>query len=461
MGSSSLPSSSRPRGDDVSIGNTRNRLLGEDAIAKLRDTLKETLNRAVDDGQLDGLMDLFGGCDRPSGRSLRGVSSSSVHQSTRSGTTRDGSSGKRSKIKDTLADGIYHLRYVVVGFLEKQNEPNANLTLEDGLFPKKLGWFELFQAGLEAEEKKGLHGLRPPDSEPLDRIPPPSTWSKDERQKHEDLVKKLRRAREQRNWTVVALCQTADPSSTTVPWRSLLPAQPPVEPDTRHVHNTAAPIVLYGPRSYIECDCRVEDGCKFQEARDDQAFKVAYGVAWCNGRGCTCAPGKQKVKIMGFMSCSWTSPVGKRLVDVPTVEVPEAGVPSSGIECEWYQSLIDTRTEYDTKPDGRKGRWSHAKLQQGRQTREMNKALKEAGQAHGASTPATGTPTQGNSDLTAEKIAMQPTGQGNVGQPLNPSNQQKRVPADPARSGRPKRSNQGKPARHFDAFVTDVDETGG
>ena len=159
------------------------------------------------------------------------------------------------------------------------------------------------------------------------------------------------------------------------------------------------------------------------------------------------------------MSCSWTSPVGKRLVDVPTVEVPEAGVPSSGIECEWHESLIDTRTEYDTKPDGRKGPWSAAKIQQGRETRKKNQALKKARQPHGAPTSATRTPTQGNSNLTAEKIAMQPTGQGNVGQPSSPSNQQKR--GAPAPSGRSKRSNQGIPASRFDDYVTDVDETGG
>jgi len=188
MENSSLPSSTRRRGDDVSIGNTDDRVPDKDDVAKFRDTLIQ----AVKDGHLDGWMayplPLFAGRDRQNEPSLGRESSSSIQQSTRSGATRDGSSGRRSNPKDVSADGIYHLWYVVEGFSEKQ-KADPRLSLEHGVFPRSLGWFDLFKAGLKAEANKGLQGLRDPDRHD-DGIPlgdPDEEWDDDQKSYHTDL----------------------------------------------------------------------------------------------------------------------------------------------------------------------------------------------------------------------------------------------------------------------------------
>jgi hypothetical protein len=465
MENSSLPSSTRRRGDNVSIGNTDNRISDKDDVAKIRNTLIQ----AVKDGQLDGwmasLLPLFAGRDWQNEPSLGRVSSSSVQQSARSGAPRDGSSGRRSNPKDVLADGIYHLRYVVKGFLEKQ-KADPDLSLENGLFPRSLGWFDLFKAGLKAEERKGLHGLRAPGRH-YDRIPlgdPDDAWDDEEKNYHANLVQKLRRIREESRETVAALCQKADQSGTTVPWKCLLPAQPPAEPEKRHVYDMGASIVFYGPRSYINCDCAGEGGCRFQNAADDQAFKVAFGRAWCSRYNCTCAPGKQNVKIQGFMSCSWTWPVGLRLVDVPTIAVPEGEVPSGGIDCEWPEALIDNRKEYDNKPDGRCGGWSDEKKQKGRETRAKNKAKKMARALH-----QTDASIEGNPELQAQQMIQQlkkrQNQQGPSSQKSKKSKSQRKrqkLPAasalEPTRTSN--RSTKGQPGSYFAEYEREVDEMG-
>lgn len=446
MGNSSLPTSTGPRGDEALVDNRENQVPEGDDVAKFRATIIRAANAGHLDGLLTWLPDLI-----PLLPSQGRVTSSSVQQTTRSGTERDRSSGKRSNPKDTLADGLYHLGYIVKGFLETQrNDPN--LKLESGVFPRKMSWFGLFEAGLKAEEKKGFGGLRPPGREPLDGI---AAYNPGDMEEHKAIVEKLRRVREESKQTIVALCQKADPSSTAVPWKSLLPAQPPVEPERRHHYNTAASIVVYGPRSYINCDCE-EGRCKFQEASDDQAFKVAFGVAWCAGRNCLCAGGKQKVKILGFMSCSWTSPMGVRLVDVPTVTIPEDGVPSCGIECEWPEALIDNRTEFDNKPDGRSGPWSDEKKQKANETRARNKALKEAGLLTQTDASIRGIP-----DVIAQQAAQEQTKRKNRQKRKNHQKRLKGSSADsvPGPTRMSKRSTKGQAGSQFIDYETGRDAT--
>jgi hypothetical protein len=312
-------------------------------------------------------------------RSGAGTSTSSVRQT-------GGSAGNMAWEVRAL-EGRFHLRYIISGFLLKQKENSELFLTESGAFPPQVGWWDLFLVGIAAEGEQANSLRRGVDGIPAGM---PSDWSNEDKKFHEKIVERLMKTRREKNLSMVALAQAADPHHHLIPWRRLEgPSQEQgdeLEPPAHMPLDQGQAVWLYGPISCVRCDCTVSE-CKWKVERDAMAsgefpgyFKVAAAYSWCVRGACECDAGCVAVKIRddnGVVECSWTTPVG-----VPGA-VPGAVPLPSPLEAQsaynWPSDLIDRRHELKPKPVKKVGkkpgtRWSAEQ----REAFERKRAEREA-----------------------------------------------------------------------------------
>jgi hypothetical protein len=292
---------------------------------------------------------------------------------------------------------VYHLSYVVRGFLEMQKDEKELRLEEDGSFPpdfiQQRGWFNLFEKGLVAEGDKGDRGMRRGDNIPArpqdDDKEAYDAWKSAQK----SIVDSLRRQAKNEPYknSVVELCKAAEPAGTIIPWKSLLPREDSSPaPKKRHEHGQGSKITLFGPASYLHHVCESDESCKWKDYAGLVSF--ATGTAHCRGGpGCKCAEGQQDLIVDNFVGCSWSRPMSPKvdadlLAAVP-YWIPEdkVNIKSGGIKVAWIEKWTRQRTEHDKKPDRRCGKRSPTKqaiiTAKGQATRALNKKKKQEKEA--------------------------------------------------------------------------------
>ena len=310
----------------------------------------------------------------------------------------EASSTVNTDYKTRLEKGRFHLRYIVLGFLEEKAKTGCELD-EKGNFPSSLKWWKLFIAGITVQDARDRcqgDGMRRLDSIPsIDNL---RDITNEEYKRHSQIVEGLRKLKNKRYTGVVAMCQDTDDTSVVVPWKSLLPPRISTNPTEINSHQeilieNGQEVVIRGPISCVKCDC-IDNGnktCRFEHERaalrNDRSFTVGWGNMWCNKALCNCPSDTIKVMVdeRGACLCSQTQVWGEVQGAPPLPPSPITEPLEANDEHFWPIYLLSWAKSYKPRPQKKRGRKPGSKNKKTLEKERMEARRSEGGGVSGVS----------------------------------------------------------------------------